>query len=177
MREPQLARMVLDQRDHEMQLDVRLGKVRPGFQEAAGFGEIAGDHAAPLAAIARDFAQQARPAARCDAGEVETGRGVAEHEIGMVLQVLPNPRQVEERFDSEPARVVCRSDSGQHQDLRGLQGAGADDHLAPRAKAAHNSALLVFDADRAAAVEQDASRLRAGFHPQIGARRPMNGCR
>ena len=55
MREPQLARMVLDKRDHEMQLDVRLGKVRPGFQEAAGFGEIAGDHAAPLAAIARDL--------------------------------------------------------------------------------------------------------------------------
>ena len=42
MREPQLARVIFDQRDHEMQLDVRLGKVRPGFQESAGFGEIAG---------------------------------------------------------------------------------------------------------------------------------------
>ncbi len=50
-----------------------------------------------------------------------------------------------------------------------MQGAGADDHLPARAKGAHNPALLVFDADRAAAVKQDAPRPRAALHPQIGA--------
>ena len=55
------------------------------------------------------------------------------------------------------------------QQLRGLERAGGDDHLAPRADLLELLALAVFDADRALALEQDAGRMRHGLDAQIGA--------
>ena len=61
------------------------------------------------------------------------------------------------------------ADARQHQQLRGLERAGGDDHLAPRADLLQLLALAVFDADRALALEQDAGGVRAGLDAQIGA--------
>ena len=61
------------------------------------------------------------------------------------------------------------ADAGQLQQLRGLERAGGNDHLAPRADLLQLLALAVFDADGALAFEQDAGRVRPGLDPQIGA--------
>ena len=94
---------------------------------------------------------------------------VAEHEIRMVLQVLSDARQMMHAGDAVLAKRCAVADAGQHQQLRRLERAGGNDHLAPRADLLQLLALAIFDADRALALEQDARRLRLGFDAQIGA--------
>ncbi len=64
----------------------------------------------------------------------------------------------------------CRADAGQHEQRRGVEGAGRQDHLAigfdPYEVAAR---LDEFDAACARALHQHACRLRARMHLEIGA--------
>ena len=102
MRASQRARMVFDDRHDEMQLDVRFGQIRPGLEEAAGLGEIAGDHAAPLAAISTDLLHQPRAPGERKSDQIETARGEAEDEVGMVLKVLADAGRIKDDFDAGP---------------------------------------------------------------------------
>ena len=112
------------------------------------------------------------------AGEVRIVRHVAEDEIRMVLQVLPDAGQMMHARDAVLAKRGAIADARQHQQLRRLERAGGDDHLAPRADLLGLLALPVFDADRALALEQDAGGVRAGLDAQIGAAcRCADACR
>ena len=91
----------------------------------------------------------------------------------MVLQVLSDAGQMMQAFDAVLAERRGVADARQHQQLRGLERAGGDDHLAPRADLLQLLALPVFDADRALAFEQDAGGVRAGLDAQIGAAADM----
>ena len=51
----QLARMAIDHADHEMQLEIRRGRIREAAQEAAAFGAIRSHHAGAFAPIAADL--------------------------------------------------------------------------------------------------------------------------
>ena len=167
MRASQLARMVFDNRDDEMQLDVCFGQIGSGFEEASGLGEIAGDHATPLAAISTDLLHQPRAPGERKSDQIETARGEAEDEVGMVLKILADAGRIEDDFDAGLAQMRRRTNARQHQDLRRLQRAGAEDDFTAGAQLADSVILLVFDADGAAALEQNFSHARAAFDPQI----------
>ena len=77
-----------------MQLDVGHVEVGPGLEEAAAFGEVRGHRPAPLAPVLRDALEDPRDAAERQAGEVRRVGGEAEHEIRMILQVLPDAGQM-----------------------------------------------------------------------------------
>ena len=59
MPETDAARMVVDQSGHEVQLDVRRVEVGARAQETAALGEVAGQHAATLAAESAELSQHA----------------------------------------------------------------------------------------------------------------------
>ena len=59
--------------------------------------------------------------------------GVLDVDLEVVLQVLPDAGQVGADVDAEPAQLVGVADAGQLQQLRGVDGAAAEDHrLGPR---------------------------------------------
>ena len=95
-----LAAVIVGHRHAEMQLDVGHVEVRAGFQEAAAFGEVRCHRSAAFAPVLADRAQQPRNALQRQAVEVRIVRHVAEHEIGMVLQVLPDPGQMMPAFNA-----------------------------------------------------------------------------
>lgn len=87
---------------------------------------------------------------------------VAEHEVRMILQVLSDAGQVVRRGDAELCERCRIADAGQHQQLRGLECAEAEDHFAARA-VSKVSLPPIFHTDRALAVEDDAGGVRAGL--------------
>ena len=87
----------------------------------------------------------------------------------MVLQVLSDAGQMMHGGNAVPCQRSAVADAGEHQQLRGLECAGRDDHLAPGAELLQFLALAVFDADRALAFEQDAGGVRGGLDAQIAA--------
>ena len=86
----------------------------------------------------------------------------------MVLQILSH-RKVYERRDAVVAQMPCRSYARQHQQLRRIKGAAAQDDLAPRVNLPHFAgprvrlrmraiqmlALQVLDACRAAILSKN----------------------
>ena len=69
--ETDAARMVIDQPGHEVQLNIRRGEVGARAQEPAALGEVAGQHAATLAAEAAELAQRTSGARERQAEGVE----------------------------------------------------------------------------------------------------------
>ena len=69
------------------------------------------------------------------------------------------------------------ADAGEFEELRRADRAGRQDHLAARPRRPPRAAAQIFDADGAAALEQDAGGVRAGLDGQIGAfhRRAQEG--
>ena len=65
--------------------------------------------------------------------------------------------------DAVLAKRCAVADAGEHQQLRGLECAGGNDHFAPGANLFELLALPVFDADRAPALEQDAGGMAMGL--------------
>ena len=93
----------------------------------------------------------------------------------MVLQVFPHAWRSEPHIDPVRAQMVRIANAGEHQEVRRIDDAAREQQLAFGAGDALLSALLVFDAGRAAVLEHDARRMRAHFHAQVGAakRRPQ----
>ena len=163
----QLARMIVDERDDEVQLDVRRVGFGARLQEAAAFREIRRQHAAPFAAKTRQLAQHAQAAAHGHAHRVDAARAVAEDEIRMILQVAADAGQVGVHGDALLLEFAARADARQHQQLRRLQRAGREYDFTPRAQRADLATLPHLDADRARAVEQDAQHLRVRLDRQV----------
>ena len=89
-----LAAVIVGYRHAEMQLDVGNVEIGPRLQETAALGEIRRHRSAALAAVLADRAQQPRQSLQREAVEIRIVGHVAEHEIRMVLQILPDSRQV-----------------------------------------------------------------------------------
>ena len=85
----------------------------------------------------------------------------------MILQIFSD-RQVGRDVDAEAAQMLRRSDAGEHQELRRVEGAGREDDFA-RCAGAHVSIRLVMYSTprRARAVERDAGRVRVGGDGEI----------
>ena len=169
MAQVQPPRMVLHQRHHQVQLHV--GRRQPGAcrEEPAAFGEVAGDEAAPLAAVTPRLLQEGPAAAQRQPGQFEPVRGVAEDEVRVVVQVATDARQVVRHRQAQRLQRGAVADARAHQQLRRLQRPRADEHLARRAQRPTLAALQHLHADRAPAFQQQLQRACAGLHAQVGA--------
>src|SRR6185437_6377158 len=85
----------------------------------------------------------------------------------MVLQILANPRQVVLHLDPQRLQQRTGADSRQLQNLRGVDGAAAEQHLPPRRGFLDHAVLLVADAGRALALHQHLMGQRVRLDPQI----------
>ena len=88
-------------------------------------------------------------------------------DLHVVLEIVPDARRVQHDVDAVLAQEVGGSDAGELEQLRRVVGAARQHDLLARAGAAQRGALPVFDADRAAALEQHALAERAGFDLEI----------
>ena len=81
----------------------------------------------------------------------------------------PTPGRSCTTRDAVLLQLRARADARQHQQLRRLQRAGAEQHLAPRLQLLQLAADAHLHADRAPAFEQDARGVGLGHHLQVGA--------
>ena len=87
----------------------------------------------------------------------------------MILQIGADARHVGDHVDAEAVQQFARADAGELQQLRRVECAAGQDHLAAGTRDAGRAALLVFDADGAPAFEQNARRQRVGHDREIAA--------
>jgi hypothetical protein len=166
-----MAAMVVEHRGNEMQLDVGavVGR-KPRSYERTGLGDVAGARASMAAQeIIEGDAQVAEPIV----GH-RLGRMSQRADVQVVLQVLADARKVGDDIDAEPAQLRRRADSGQHQQLRGVDRAAADDDI-PRRLVERLAVRGIDNAIGARAcatgdVERDPGRERTGLHGEVAAR-------
>src|SRR5438270_8259358 len=88
----------------------------------------------------------------------------------MVLQVLPDARQITDYGNIKCAHMPRRAHAGEHKQLRRADGAGAQDNLALRTLLHASVAVLEADDGRAPAFKVNAKNLRVCADGQIRAR-------
>ena len=94
------------------------------------------------------------------------GAGEHDQHREMVLQVLAD-RQIDHRLDADRAQMIGRADAGQHQDLRRVERAAAEDDLALGVGVKRLAALLIVDAGGALALHGDARDMGAHLDREI----------
>ncbi len=87
----------------------------------------------------------------------------------MVLEVLAHTGQMHLGGNAQSTQPLAIANARQLQQLGRVDGAGADHHLAPRHHLAPHTILQVLHATGAAALDQNAQRLRVGPHIQVAA--------
>ena len=89
----------------------------------------------------------------------------------MVLEIRADAGQVVDDCDAVLLQLPGRADAGEHQKLRRVDRAAAQDDFAPRLDGADRIALPVFQAADAPALKQQAGRHCIGRDGEIGAPR------
>ena len=87
--------------------------------------------------------------------------------LQVILQVLADTCAIGDDRNPVPVQERGRPDARHLQQLRRLQRAGRENHLAQRAHLVHLAMLDVPHAGRLRAVEQHLQRLRIGFDMQV----------
>ena len=127
-----LSRMVIDETDDEVQLDVRRGERAIGLEEASGLREIRRHHAVPVAFVASRLGGETAEPLEGVSQQVRAARPIAEREIGMVLQVPPDAWQMMRDSDPGLAQRRAVADARTHQDRRRAERTRREDDFAPR---------------------------------------------
>src|SRR3954465_7762416 len=147
----------------EMDLDVRRGQPRTGLKERA---RRAGRDRQPAFAEQRIARAGHRAAERMIDGVVQRDLLRAAHhdaDLHVVLEIVPDARRVQHDIDAVLAQEVAGPDAGEQEQLRRVVGAARQHALLAHTDAAQCGALTIFNADRAAALEQHALAERASF--------------
>ncbi len=140
----------------------RQDRTRPGAEE------IRLDHRAGNAINPHDPVKVARSATV----PVEPGRK-------MILQIIAD-WQIDDRRDAKFAKMLCRSDAGQHEELGAVEHAGTDHDLATRARLVQTAASAIFDPSRSRAGHQQPCGLGVGLQAEIATpqrRMQIGSCR
>ena len=98
-----------------------------GAHEPVRLRDVGGEHAASGGEVAQELRWALGAVQRAGYG----GRGEPRHEV--VLQILADLGGVHEVTDPGFGELRCRPDTREHQGLRGIDRAAAQDHLAPSA--------------------------------------------
>ena len=122
-REMALRKVVVDEPDHEVQLGSRQRRV--GLDAAAGLGKVGRGRPLRSRLPAPDLGWKPRRATRRpEAEQVRASRPVEKRKIQVILQVVPDTRQLVDDADAVAGAFVRRTDTRQQQQLRRLEGAG-----------------------------------------------------
>ncbi|CAB4885518.1 unannotated protein [freshwater metagenome] len=90
-------------------------------------------------------------------------------DLEVILQVLADARQVMDGFDPDRPQVLGVADAGELQELWGVEGAAAQDHLAGGDARGAPALLHDVHADGAIAVHHDGRDLRSRAHREVPA--------
>jgi hypothetical protein len=96
------------------------------------------------------------------------GALVAQADLQVVLQVLADARQLVHQRNAHALEQRARPDARELQQLRRLDGAGAQQHLGTAARGLQHAALPVADAGGAAPFEHQLAGQRLGLDAQVG---------
>ena len=174
----QLAVMLVDDAGAEMKLQVRPVQRRIAFQESARLGDVGGQQAALALAPGQHLRRHPGDHRQIDAEQpVGPDRDLGAV-VDVVLQVGADLGAVADQGDAMLAQMRRRADAGRHQQLRGAERAGCQDHLEPGIERQLAVALAIDHADRPRALEADPPDLGVGDHPYVArprGRRPDIG--
>ncbi|KIT74054.1 hypothetical protein QP64_00035, partial [Staphylococcus aureus] len=122
----------------------------------AGHAALAGDHPA------RHRSQRFQRAHARAAEEIAARRLESGDIVEMVLEIAAHRRPVDPHRQAHLAQMLARTDAGEHQQLRRLEGAGGEHHRAARPDLARHAIALIGDAPDPAVLEQHALHARLG---------------
>ena len=159
------AAVVADRDRQEVEHQVGVVDVVVAAGEATALEVVGGaEPAAVEEPLVADAGTLVPPQARRD-GDRLLG-GVLDVDLEVVLEVLTDAGQVVDQVDAEAGKVVLVADAGELEQLRGVDGAAAQDHLA-RGDAAGPAGAEIVDADGALALEPDAGAERERVDGQV----------
>ncbi len=118
--------------------------------------------------VAEGAAYRIHDVARHEADQVLARRLVGEDEIDVVPQIAADTRQMNDGWDAHGAQRLPIADTREQEQLRRLQRAGGEDHLAPRVHRPHRASLPVLDPHRPPVLEHYARRVRPRAHREVG---------
>ena len=148
-------------------LDVRHLQSRIAAQEGAGEQARGGHQAAPAERILHAGDQLARHAARQVVQRDGLRQAIGAVGVEVIVQVGADPRHFADHGDAEFVQQVGGAEAGKLQQVRRSVGAARDDHLAARACRAQSLRRAVFDADRAAVLDQHARGVSLGDDGEV----------
>ncbi len=94
-------------------------------------------------------------------------RMVCDDDVDVVLEVLADAGQIVDHLDAGPCEFVRRSDARQQQELRRVDGAGAEHDFGRGIGLLHLAQPQILDTDGAAVLDQQARRQYAGGQRQV----------
>jgi hypothetical protein len=168
---PHRAAAVVDQlAHHEVPLQVRHGLVGPAAEEAAGLGEVGGQEAAPLAPPLADGAGDVPAAAQAEAeARARLRRLEHHHHVRVVVQVAAHAGQGVTHGDAVALQLGRVAHAREHQQLRRLEGAGAQGHLLAGHQPQALTVLPQFHAAHLPALQDQSLGPGLGEDVQVGA--------
>src|SRR5215469_13718558 len=116
-----------------MELHIRIAHPRAAANETAGLEMIAGSQ--PV--VAQQPARADERAAPQRHVRVQRDRLTARDlkvELEVILEILTHPREIVDDLDTEGGELGPRTDARELQQLRRVDGTGAQDDFAPRAR-------------------------------------------
>ena len=149
-----------------MELDVGRAVVAVGAGEQEGLGDGRGERAA----TAEQEVEQGRRL--LGVGKRGTDRRVPDPDhVGVILEIGADRGQRDPRLDAGRGELVRVADPGQHQELRGADRAGGEDHLVPRPGDGHRGPAAQLHAADPVAADLEAEGGCPGQDGQVRAPR------
>ena len=160
--------VVPDRDGEEVEHQVRVGDVLVAAREAAALEVVGG---AEAAAVDQPLVGDAGPGPPAQAGRDRDRllRGVLDVDLEVVLEVLADAGRVVDDVDAEAGEELLVADAGELEQLRRVDRAAAEDHLAGVDRATEPAAAQVVDPDRTLAVEAHPGGHRQGLDLEVGA--------
>ena len=158
-----MAAVVVEQRGHEVELQVAAGvDGEAAAHETAGLGHVGAARSVAMAQPAQAGGQFVEVVV------AELARVAVERaDVQVILQVGADVGHVGDHRDAVPAQMVGRAEPGQHQQLRRVDRARGEDHLAGLDPLGIVPAATQSHADGAALLDQHALDQRMRAHVQV----------
>ena len=164
----QLGTDLLGAEDDEMHLHVGCRDRRTGAEKSAGIARADGQQALAEQDVAQAPDKTLPPAVDDVVHGDRLGAAILEAHLEMILQIRADAGMIGNDGDAVLAQKLRGADAGELQNLRRVDRAGGEDHLARRMRDAHFAPDPIFDAFRTMTIEKNPRRQRAGFDLQIG---------
>ena len=158
--------LVAVDRGHAIELDGRIAVWLQRVNEGASLDPGAGNRSAPEHQIVQTVRQHAPAAILAEIAIGAIGGG-DQRNLVMIMQVRADAGRVHQNIDAVLLEVIARPDPGKHQELWRYEGTCREYDRALSAGGPHLALLMVVDAGRALAVEQNLGDLGVGLEVQL----------